>query len=162
MISYFGQCWNYFSYRSFVVSHFNWYSQYNSSSKPKTTDTQNEFPQGIREQIKGTKPAKEMFLSTVDRTPECHLRMVGKRWETSESQIERWETSESQIGEEKAASHAPTLQKQECAPPWVGDDAIQTKKNVISYCSRLLGTKPKTQKIPLNQTWLWYHVTKSR
>ena len=46
----------------------------------------------------------------------------------SESQIERWETSESQIGEETAASSAPTLRKQECAPPWVGGDAIQTNK----------------------------------
>ena len=46
----------------------------------------------------------------------------------SESQIERWETSESQIGEETAASRSPTLRKQECAPPWVDGDAIQTKK----------------------------------
>ena len=107
---------------------------------------------------KGTEPAKEMFLSTVDRTPKCHLRMVGNRWETSESQIERWETSGRQIGEETAASSTPTLRKQECAPPWVGGDAIQTKKNVTGYCSRLFGTKPKTQKIPLSQTWLWYHV----
>ena len=29
-----------------------------------------------------------MFLSTVDQTPECHLRMAEKRWEMLESQID--------------------------------------------------------------------------
>ena len=82
--------------------------------------------------------------STVDRTPDEKRRKVRSR--DGKRRVR-------QIGEETAASSTPTLRKQECAPPWVGGDAIQTK-HVTGYCSRLLGTKPKTQKIPLNQTWL--------
>ena len=47
-----------------------------------------------------------MFLSTVDRMSECHLRMAEKRWETLKSQI----------GEETTASRASTCQRMKVAP----------------------------------------------
>ena len=120
-----------------------------------------------RERVAGSEkkataiPQSSMNLcdpSTVDRTPDEKRRKVrsrdGKRRDVKSVKKRRPQaTSGRQIGEETAASSTPTLRKQECAPPWVGGDAIQTK-HVTGYCSRLLGTKPKTQKIPLNQTWL--------